>query len=101
MRKALEAGAVAPWNIYIYSIQTGSGAHSTPCLVGTDVYFFGVKRLGREVEHSVSCNVEVENARSYYYTPPYVFAVWCLIMYSDKLLYLIHEICGADFFLRR
>jgi hypothetical protein len=41
----------------------------------------GVKQLGHEVYHSPASSAEVKNAWSYTTTPPYIFMVWCLIMY--------------------
>jgi hypothetical protein len=39
----------------------------------------GVKRLGREADHSLPSSIEVKNARSYTSIPPYVFMTWCLV----------------------
>jgi hypothetical protein len=41
--------------------------------------FLGVKRPGREADHSPPCNSEVKNAWSCTSTPQYVFMAWCLV----------------------
>jgi hypothetical protein len=45
----------------------------------------GVKRPGREADHSPSPIAEVKNAWSYTSIPPYVFLVWCLVKYRLSL----------------
>jgi hypothetical protein len=42
----------------------------------------GVKRQGREADHSPPFSAEVKNTWSYTSTPPYAFAVWCLVEHS-------------------
>jgi hypothetical protein len=39
----------------------------------------GIKRLGREADHSSPSSAEVKNRCSYTSTPPYVFVMRCLI----------------------
>ena len=52
------------------TIQTGPSPHKTSYKMGTDQgSFLGVKRPGREVDHSSSFSVEVMNEWSYNYTP--------------------------------
>jgi hypothetical protein len=48
----------------------------------------GVKRPGREADHSPLYTVEVKNAYSCTYTPTYVFVVWCLTKYKETPLIL-------------
>jgi len=38
----------------------------------------GVKRPGREADHSTPSSAEVKNAWRYTSTPQHVFVVWCL-----------------------
>jgi hypothetical protein len=45
----------------------------------------GVKRPGREADHSPPSSAEVNNARSYTSTPQYVFMAWCLVKHRDNL----------------
>jgi hypothetical protein len=47
----------------------------------------GVKRPGREADHSPLSNVEV-NAWGYTSIPPYVFVAWCLVKHRDKFYLL-------------
>jgi hypothetical protein len=47
----------------------------------------GVKRPGREVDHSPPCNAEVKNSWSYTPIPPYVFVAWCLIKHRDNFTF--------------
>jgi len=56
----------------------GSGAHavSYPKLIGGS--YLGVKRPGREAEHSPPSSAETKKAWSYTSTSSYVFVVWCL-----------------------
>jgi len=44
----------------------------------TESLSLGVKRLGREADHSPSCP-EVKNAWTYTPTPPYVFIAWYFV----------------------
>jgi hypothetical protein len=54
-----------------HRVQNGSGAHTAfTQWVGTRGSFRGVKRLGREADHSPPSNAEVKNVWSYMYTPP-------------------------------
>jgi hypothetical protein len=53
--------------------QTGSGVHPTSYTMGTGSSFLGVKRLGREVDHSPPTNAEVKKVWIYTSTPPYAF----------------------------
>jgi hypothetical protein len=39
----------------------------------------GVKRLGREADHSLPTSAEAKNKWIYTSTPRYVFMAWCLI----------------------
>jgi hypothetical protein len=43
--------------------------------------FSGVKRPGREDDHSPPPSNEVKNARNS--TPPYIFMAWCLVKRSE------------------
>jgi hypothetical protein len=60
-----------------HNVQTGSGAHPASYPTSTGDLFPGVKRLGREADHS--SNAEIKNEWSYTFTSLYVFMVWCLI----------------------
>jgi hypothetical protein len=43
----------------------------------------GVKRPGREADHSLPSSAEIKDAWSYTSTPQYVFLAWCLIKHRD------------------
>jgi hypothetical protein len=50
-------------------VQTGSGAHPASYPVGTGVSSLGVKRQGREVDHSPPSGAEVKNDELYLHSP--------------------------------
>jgi hypothetical protein len=52
-----------------HCVQNGSGAHPVSYPMGTGGSFLGVKRPGREADHSPSSSAEVKNAWSYTSTP--------------------------------
>jgi hypothetical protein len=52
---------------------TGSGVHPTSYTMGTGGSFLGVKRPGREAEHSPPTSAEVKKMWIYTSTPPYAF----------------------------
>jgi hypothetical protein len=52
-----------------HRIQNGSGSHPASYPIGTRGSFPGVKRLGREANHSPPSSAEVKNAWSYTSTP--------------------------------
>jgi hypothetical protein len=54
-------------------VQTDPGVHPTSYTMGNGVSFPGVKRPGREAEHSPSTSVEVKAMWVYTSTSPYVF----------------------------
>jgi hypothetical protein len=43
-----------------HRVHNGSGAHPAPCRMGTRALSLGVKRPGREADHSPSSNAEVK-----------------------------------------
>jgi hypothetical protein len=68
-----------------HSVQTGSGAYPIPYPVGTGVLSSGVKRPGREANHSPPSTAEVKNVYSHTPTPPYVCKPWCLVKHQGQL----------------
>jgi hypothetical protein len=44
----------------------------------------GIKRSGREADHSPQSSAEVKNGWSYTSTPQYVFMAWCLVKHRDS-----------------
>jgi hypothetical protein len=53
----------------LYSVQTGSGAHTAFYLMGAGGSLLEVKRLGNEADHLFASDAEVKNAWSYI-SPP-------------------------------
>jgi hypothetical protein len=51
-------------------------------------FFPGVKRPGREADHSPPSSAEVKNAWSYTSTLQYVFMVWCLVTHGDNFTFI-------------
>jgi hypothetical protein len=56
--------------------------------MGTGGSFPGVKRQGREADHSPPTSAEVKKMWIYTSTPPFVFMAECLISYAQGQLYL-------------
>jgi hypothetical protein len=54
--------------------------------------FLGVKRPGREADHSPRTSAEVKKMWIYTSTPPYVFMAQCLISYAQGELFLTLEL---------
>jgi hypothetical protein len=49
----------------------------------------GIKRPGREADHSPPFSAEVKNAWSYTSTPQYFFMTYCLLKHRDNFIYTI------------
>jgi hypothetical protein len=49
----------------------------------------GVKRPGREVDHSAPSGAEVKNAWSYTSTPQYVFMAGCLVKHRNNFIFYL------------
>jgi hypothetical protein len=65
-----------------HRVQNGSGAHPASYQIGTGGFFPGVKRPGRESDHSPPSTAEVKNAWSYASTPQYVVMAWCVVKHN-------------------
>jgi hypothetical protein len=77
--------------------QIGSGAHSASYPMGTRGSFSGVKRPGREADHSPPSSAEVKNAYRYTFTPQYAFMAWCSFKVQGQLyLCIMHDIRCHD-----
>jgi len=61
---------------FIQDVQSGSGAHTASYSVGSLGSFLGIKRLGREANHSLLCNSEAKNEGLY------VFYYYHILSYS-------------------
>jgi hypothetical protein len=59
--------------LLLHVVQTGPGVHPTSYPMGTGGSFLGVKRPGREADHSLPTSAEVMKMRIYTSTLPYAF----------------------------
>jgi hypothetical protein len=57
----------------LHIVQTGSGVHPTSYKMGTGGSFSGIKRQGREADHSPPTSAEVKKMWMYTSIPSYVF----------------------------
>jgi hypothetical protein len=57
----------------LHVVQIGSEVHPTSYTIGNGGSLPGVKRPGRETDHSLPTSVEVKKMCTYTITPPYVF----------------------------
>jgi hypothetical protein len=53
--------------------------------MGTKDSFLGVKRPGREADHSPQSSAEVKECVELY--PQYAFMAWCLVKHRDKFTF--------------
>ena len=59
----------------LQNVQTGCGAHTAYCSMGTDVLSSGLKRPGRESYHFPPYSAEIKNEWSYTFIPLYAYTV--------------------------
>jgi hypothetical protein len=52
----------------------------------------GVKRPGREADHSPPSSAEVKKTWRYTSTPQYAFMAWCLVKHRDNFIYTFNFI---------
>jgi hypothetical protein len=68
------------WEFFFHHrVQTSYEAHPTSYPMGTRGFSLGVKRLGRETDHSPPSSAEVENAWSYTSAPQYAAIARCSV----------------------
>jgi hypothetical protein len=60
-----------------HRVQNGSGAHAASYPMGTRSSFPGVKRPGREADHSPPSSAEVKECVELYLHSQYAFMTWC------------------------
>jgi hypothetical protein len=68
--------------------RTALGPTQPPIQWVPEALSLGVKRPGREADHSPPYSAEVKNAWSYTSTPQYVFIAWCLVQHRDSFTFL-------------
>jgi hypothetical protein len=83
-----------------HRVQTGSGARPTSYTMGTRGLSLGVKRAGREADHSHPCSAEVKNACSCTSTLQYAFMVWCSVKAQGQLYLYLTVFFKARFIFR-
>jgi hypothetical protein len=69
-----------------YRAQSGSESTQLPIQWVPWALPWGVKRPGREADHSLPSSAEIKNAWSYISTLPYIHMAWCLVKYRDFTL---------------
>jgi hypothetical protein len=79
-----------------HCIWNGPGVHPASYPMGTRVALsLGVKRPGREADHSHSSSAEVKNAWSYTSTPQYAFMAQCLVKHRDNFYFTFTFRCSC------
>jgi hypothetical protein len=78
-----------------HCVQNCSGAHQPPIQWVPGALPLGVKRPGRETDHSPPSSAEVKNEWSYTSTPQYAFMTWCLVKHRDNFTFylLCSKVC--------
>jgi hypothetical protein len=72
--------------IFLFTTASRTALESTqlPIQLVPGALSLGVKRPGREVDHSPPFSAEVKNAWNYNSTPQYVFMTWCFVKHRDN-----------------
>jgi hypothetical protein len=70
-----------------HRVQNGSGFHPASYPMGTRGSFPGVKRPGREDDHSLPSSAEVKNAWAIPPLSQCVFMAWCLVKHRDNFAF--------------
>jgi hypothetical protein len=77
-----------------HRVQTGSGAHLASYPMNTRGSFPGVKRPGRETDHSPPSSAEVKNEWSHISTSQYAFMAWLSVKTQVQLyLHIYLNLC--------
>jgi hypothetical protein len=69
--------------------RTALGPTQPPIQWAPGALSLGVKRPGREADHSPPSSAEVKNAWSYTSIPHYVFMSWCLVKHRDNFTFTL------------
>jgi hypothetical protein len=77
--------------LFTTASRTALGPTQPPIQWVPGAFSLGVKRPGREADHSPLSSAEVKNAWSYTSTPQYVFRAWCLVKHRDNFTFTIHD----------
>jgi hypothetical protein len=81
--------------LFITVSRTALGYTQPPIQWVTGVLSLGVKRPGREGDHSPPSSAEVKNAWSYTPTPQYTFMAWCSVK-AQRQLYLYLQLGSRE-----
>jgi hypothetical protein len=75
--------------IFLFTTASGTalGPTQPPIQWVTGAVSLGVKRPGREADHSPPSSAEIKNAWNYTSTPQYAFMVWCLVKHRDNFTF--------------
>jgi hypothetical protein len=73
--------------LFFTASRTALGPTQPPIQWVPGALSLGVKRPGREADHSPPSSAEVKNAWSYTSTPPYAFMAWCLVKHRDNFTF--------------
>jgi hypothetical protein len=75
--------------IFLFSTasRTALGPTQPPLQWVAGALSLGVKRPGRETDHSPPSTAEVKNAWSYTSAPQYVFMAWCLVKHRGNFTF--------------
>jgi hypothetical protein len=78
-----------PGGIFLFTTtsRTALGPTQPPLQWVPGALSVGVKRPGREADHSPPSSAEVKNAWSYTSAPQYVFMAWCLVKHRDNFTF--------------
>jgi hypothetical protein len=74
--------------MYSSFLRTALGFTQPPIQCVPGALSLGVKRPGREADHSPPSSAKVKNAWSYTSTPQYDFMAWCSVKANGLHLYL-------------
>jgi hypothetical protein len=67
-----------------HRVQNGAGSHTASYPMGTSSSFPGIKRPGREADHSLPSSAEVKECEGLYLHTLIHFMAWCLVKHRDN-----------------
>jgi hypothetical protein len=76
--------------LFTTASRTALGTTKPPIQWVPGALSLGVKRPGREADHSPPSSAEVKNAWSCISTPQYVFMAWCLVKHRDNFTFTFY-----------
>jgi hypothetical protein len=74
-----------------HRVQNGLGPTQLAIQLVPGALSLGVKRPGREADHSPPSSAEVEECVELYLHSQYVFMAWCLVKYRDNFTFTFHH----------